>query len=136
VIVVDTGVLLSAVSSTDRHHRECAELLTSHAGRLVTPALVIAETAWMIESVVGPAAEAAFVTSAANGELGIEDLDVNDYRRCAELIARYADLRLGLVDASVVAIAERLKLTVVATLNRRDFNVVRPKHCEAFELVP
>ncbi|MGA2211613.1 MAG: PIN domain-containing protein [Acidimicrobiales bacterium] len=136
MILVDTGVLLSAVSSTDRHHQKSADLLAAHAGQLVTPAPVIAETAWLIESVVGPAAEAAFVTSAANGELGIEDLDANDYRRCAELIERYADLGLGLVDASVVAIAERLNLTVVATLNHRDFNVVRPKHCAAFELLP
>jgi predicted nucleic acid-binding protein len=97
---------------------------------------VIAETAWMIESVVGPAAEAVFVTAAANGELGIEDLEADDYRRCAELIKRYADLRLGLVDASIVAIAERLNLTVVATLYHRDFNVVRPNHCAALELLP
>ena len=98
--------------------------------------MVIAETAWMIESVVGPTAEAAFVASAANGELGVEDLEADDYRRCAELIERYADLGLGLVDASVVAVAERLGVTVLATLNRRDFTVVRPRHCEAFELLP
>ena len=136
MIVVDTGVLLAAVSSTDRHHRESAALLAAHAGQIVTPALVIAEAAWMIESVVGPSAEAAFVTSAANGELGIEDLTLNDYHRCAELIERYADLGLGLVDASVVAIAERKEVTVVATLNHRDFTVVRPRHCEALELLP
>ena len=136
MIVVDTGVLLAAVSSTDRHHTECSELLRAHVGELVTPTPVLAETAWMIESVVGPGAEAAFVNSAASGELGVEDLNADDYRRCAELIERYADLGLGLVDASVVVVAERLNLTVVATLNRRDFNVVRPKHCEAFELVP
>jgi uncharacterized protein len=136
VIVVDTGVLLAAVSSTDRHHRESAELLVEHAGSLVTPAMVIAETAWMIESIVGPTAEAAFVASAANGELGVQDLEADDYRRCAELIEHYADLGLGLVDASVVAVAERLGVTVLATLNRRDFTVVRPRHCEAFELLP
>jgi predicted nucleic acid-binding protein len=136
VIVVDTGVLLAAVSSRDRHHRESAEVLAAHAGELVTPALVIAETSWMIESVMGPQAESAFVTSVANGELGVEDLGTDDYRRCAELIAQYADLGLGLVDASVVAVAERLGLTTVATLNRRDFLVVRPNHCEALELLP
>jgi predicted nucleic acid-binding protein len=136
VIVVDTGVLLAAVSSRDRHHRESAEVLAAHAGELVTPALVIAETSWMIESVMGPQAESAFVTSVANGELGVEDLGTDDYRRCAELIAQYADLGLGLVDASVVAVAERLGLATVATLNRRDFLVVRPNHCEALELLP
>jgi hypothetical protein len=53
-----------------------------------------------------------------------------------ELIETYADLGLGLVDASVVTIAERLSIATIATLNHRDFSVVRPRHVEAFELVP
>lgn len=52
------------------------------------------------------------------------------------VVDTYADLGLGLVDASVIAIAERLKVTTIATLNHRDFTVVRPAHCEAFELLP
>lgn len=53
-----------------------------------------------------------------------------------ELIETDADMGLGLVDASVVAIAEGLRITTVATLNRRDFTVVRPGHGEALELIP
>jgi hypothetical protein len=45
-------------------------------------------------------------------------------------------MRLDLIDASLVAVAERLRLTTLATLNRRDFTVVRPRHAEAFELLP
>ena len=136
MILVDTGVLLAAVNSKDQHHRESADLLDAHVGQLVTPATVVAETSWMIESLVGPAAKAAFVSSVAEGQLGVEGLGADDYRRCAALMEQYADLGLGLVDASVVTIAERLNLTTVATLNQRDFRVVRPRHCEAFELVP
>ena len=62
MIVVDTGVLLAAVNSKDRQHREAADLPTEQARQLVTPATVIAETSWMIEAVIGPAAEAAFVS--------------------------------------------------------------------------
>lgn len=58
-----------------------------------------------------------------------------DWVRAAELIRQYADMRLGLVAASVVAIAERLGVTTIATLDRRDFAVVRPAHCDGFELV-
>jgi predicted nucleic acid-binding protein len=53
-----------------------------------------------------------------------------------ELVARYADLRLGILDASVVAVAERSGVTTVATANRRDFVVVRPRHVASFELLP
>lgn len=54
----------------------------------------------------------------------------------AELAERYADLGLGGTDASVVAIAERLGIDKIATLDRRHFSVVRPRHVEAFTLLP
>lgn len=90
----------------------------------------------MIESRLGPPAEAAFVTSIATGELTVIELTPADWARCAELIDAYTDLGLGLVDASVIAIAERLGVTTIATMNHRDFAVVRPTHCAAFELIP
>jgi predicted nucleic acid-binding protein len=54
----------------------------------------------------------------------------------AELVGQYADLGLGGVDASLVAVAERLDVREIATLDRRDFTVVRPAHCDGFELLP
>ncbi|GAB3997711.1 hypothetical protein GCM10029992_21470 [Glycomyces albus] len=56
--------------------------------------------------------------------------------RIAELVERYADLPLGAVDASVVALAERLDIREVATIDHRHFNIVRPAHAEAFSLLP
>ena len=59
-----------------------------------------------------------------------------DLERIVQLVDTYIDLPLGGTDASVVAIAERLGQTRIATLDRRHFSIVRPKHCEGFELVP
>ena len=70
------------------------------------------------------------------GELTVVDITADDYVRVVELIRRYADLGLGFVDASLIAIAERLGVTTIATLDRRDFTVVRPVHCDGFELIP
>ena len=64
----------------------------------------------------------------------LADLTVGDLT--AELDAAYPDLNLGLVDASVIALSERLGETKVATLDRRDFSVVRPRHCDALRLLP
>lgn len=61
---------------------------------------------------------------------------VADWLRIAELVARYRDLPLGTVDASVVTAAERLGITEIATLDRRHFTVVRPVHVGAFTLLP
>jgi len=71
-----------------------------------------------------------------DGRLLPIELTTADWQRVAELIKTYADLGLDLIDASLVAVAERLHLTAIATLNHRDFRVVRPAHAEAFELLP
>ncbi|HEY8200757.1 MAG TPA: PIN domain-containing protein [Actinomycetota bacterium] len=63
-------------------------------------------------------------------------MQAGDWLRVAELVSRYRDLPLGTVDASVVAAAERLQATTIATLDRRHFSVVRPAHVSAFELLP
>lgn len=90
----------------------------------------------MIAAVLGPATEAAFIASVAAGDFTITDLTANDWQRVAELVEQYADMDLGTVDAAVIAIAERLNVTTLATINPRDFRVVRPIHCDAFELLP
>jgi len=66
----------------------------------------------------------------------VEALTPGDWERVAELVDTYADLHLGGVDASLIALAERLDLREIATLDRRHFTVVRPRHIEAFELLP
>jgi len=136
VLFVDTGPLVATADSDDAHHSECRELLESHPGPLVTNAMVIAEATYLIDRQLGPEAEAALYDSINDGALRVEGFVSEDWSRIAELVHTYASLRLGGTDASVVALSERLGITTIATLNHRDFTVVRPRHVEAFELVP
>ena len=93
----------------------------------------------MIDRFLGPAAEAAFLDSIGFGpahRFQLADLVDADLRRMAELVRRYADRRLGGTDASVIALCERLSVATVATMNRRDFANVRPRHVTALVIVP
>ena len=135
-ILVDTGVLLGAIDADDAAHDDCASLLGLHAAGLLVPITVLAEAAWQLEHNVGVDAEAALLDAVIAGELTVVAIEPSDFVRSVELIRRYSDLGLGLVDASVVAIAERLGIVTIATLDRRDFTVVRPSHCDAFQLIP
>jgi len=90
----------------------------------------------MIESRLGPTAESAFVAAIATGRITVIDLSAALYQRCVDLIDTYADLGLGLVDASLIAAAEHHDQTRLATLNHRDFTVVRPNHTDTFQLIP
>lgn len=134
--IVDTGVLLAAADTDDVDHPRCSDLLREHRGELLVPAPVIPETSWQIERNLGPRSEAAFLHLITGEQLQVIDLTLADWARCITLIETYEALGLGLVDASVIAVAERLELTTIATLNHRDFAVVRPAHCAGFELVP
>lgn len=100
------------------------------------PILVVTEVVYMLETRLGVEAEVRFLGDLASGALVPVPVDAADWLRIAELVARYGDLPLGTVDASIVAAAERLRIADVATLDRRHFTVVRPMHVEAFRLVP
>jgi predicted nucleic acid-binding protein len=111
-------------------------LLEAHRGPLVTTPLVVTEAGWLIRSQLGIAAETVIYRSIGNGELSVETLTLEDWDRIAELVDTYADIGLDAADASIIAIAERLNQTTIATLDERDFRIVRPSHVESFELLP
>lgn len=137
MLVVDTGVLLAVADSDEPDHDACDELLASRRpADLLVPTPVVVEPSWLIESRLGASAEATFLRSIADEELTRIDLTEADWERALQLIETYADLGLGPVDASVVAVAERYGASEIATLNHRDFRVVRPRHVDAFELLP
>jgi len=114
--------------------RPLRALLETAEGPLLVPGTVIVEVCWLVEE--RPDIEAAFLESIAAGEFERAPITTADLTRMAELVRTYADLPLGAVDASVVAVAERLELADVATLDRRHFTVVRPRHAYALNLLP
>jgi uncharacterized protein len=117
----------------------CVRLFSDmHAARreLLVPTTVAAEVGYLLAREAGPQVESLFLQSPADGDFSAVELTASDYARMAELVARYDDLPLGTTDASVIATAERLKLSEVATLDRRHFTVMRPEHVDTLTLLP
>ena len=139
MILVDTGPLVAAAIVNQTDHRSCVDLFTGlrlQGETLLVPASVVAETAFLLEKFGGVRAEAAFIRALARRDFVAVDLLDEDYARMAELIEQYQSLPLGTTDASVIALAERYAITEIATLDRRHFNIVRPRHIDAFTLLP
>ena len=107
MLIVDTGVLVAATDRDDPDHATCARLLQNETEPLITTAMVIAETAYLLDRELGPQAEATLYQSITDGELTVEALTLKDWQRVHHLVVQYADLRLGGTDASLVALAER-----------------------------
>jgi predicted nucleic acid-binding protein len=92
---------------------------------LIVPTLVITEVTYLLSTRLGVDPEVRFLGDLAAGNLIVEPVAASDWMRIAELVMRYGDLPLGTVDASVIATAERLGTTDIATVDRRHFTVVQ-----------
>ncbi|HEY6279036.1 MAG TPA: PIN domain-containing protein [Streptosporangiaceae bacterium] len=136
MLLCDTGVLLAAGNIKDQAHEACVELLRHAEGPLLVPSPVLGEIGYLLQSRVGPQAEVTFLKSFGGDGFTIAELNSADMPRIAELVETYIDLPLGIVDAAVIAIAERLNLPEVATIDHRHFSVVRPRHVPALTILP
>lgn len=133
-LVCDANVIIAALDLQDAQHSRCATLL--EGGGTTIPAPAIVEIDWVTRTRGTAGAMDALLASIDRREVLVVNLDEEDYRRVRFLQHQYADLPLEFVDAAVVAIAERLEQTRVATLDRRHFSIIKPLHVPAFELVP
>ncbi|HYZ30299.1 MAG TPA: hypothetical protein VE570_14650 [Thermoleophilaceae bacterium] len=135
-LILDTGPLLAAMDRSDRDHSACAHLLSSTGEQLVIPAPILPELDYWFHKGMGPDALTGLLAEIAAGVFRVEELKARDYERVAELLDQYIDLRVGFVDAAVLAVVERLGEPKLATLDRRHFSIMRPRHVDAIELLP
>lgn len=97
---------------------------------------MLVEVDYFIHQRLQPAQRLALLDDISSGAYRIEDLQPGDYRRVRELCDRYADSDIGFVDAAVLAIVERLNEPKLATLDRRHFGLMRPRHVDSLQLLP
>ena len=133
-VLVDTGILYALADADDRWHDPASAWLEDVSELLIVSVTALPEVASLLHTRLGAAAELAFVQSLSAGELEVEDLRRTDLTRCSEMMRRYPEI--GFVDASIVAMAERLRIEGIATTDRRHFEIIRPKHTRAFTLLP
>jgi uncharacterized protein len=135
-LVLDTGPLLAALDEADPDHEPCATLIIGAGDELVVPSLVLSELDYWCHERLTADVWLAFLEDVLEGAYSVADPTHDDLERCLEIQRDYADLEVGVVDASVMALVERLGEPKLATLDRRHFATMRPRHVEALELLP
>lgn len=135
-LILDTGPLLAALDAADPDHARCASLLTAATEDLVVPLLVLAELDYWCAERLPASAWLTFLDDVLAGVYRPEPPTTTDLARARELQQTYGDLALGVVDATVIALAERLREPRIATLDHRHFGTVRPAHVPGFLLLP
>ncbi|MGH8603945.1 MAG: type II toxin-antitoxin system VapC family toxin [Gammaproteobacteria bacterium] len=131
MIVADTGALVALIDADDQHHEFVRNFFERDPDAWLVPWAVLPEVDYLISAHVGDEAAYALMTDLCEGIYLIDWGVPSDLERARDLNHRYRSLRLGLVDAVVIAVAERLKAEAIVTLDLRDFGAVdirgRPK---------
>lgn len=134
--ILDTSFVLALTNARDDAHAACGRALAQERESLVAPQAILPEIGWLVSSRLGSKAEAAFFAALSSTGWTLEPLVSADFARVTELLVTYQGANLGFVDAAIVAIAERLGVRTLYTLDRRHFAIVRPRHIDGFTLAP
>jgi predicted nucleic acid-binding protein len=135
-IIADTGFIVAHNNVNDAHHSPCLALYEKYSGAILVPQSILAEVGYLLRQVRGNRRVANFLRQLPASKYKIIPLELEDLARTADILEQYHDSRLDFVDASIVAIAERMNITRILTLDQRDFGIVRPRHADYFELLP
>ncbi|MEP6917800.1 MAG: PIN domain-containing protein [Acidobacteriota bacterium] len=126
-IVVDTGAMVALLDGSEDNHPVMNELYFENPDAWILPWAILPEVDYLVAAHLGAKAQEAFLADLADGAFSVDwggDADLTVARR---ICTRYRALRLGLVDAAVIATAERLKASAIATLDLRHFGAVAIK---------
>ena len=134
MIIADTGAIVALIDGDDRHHETLLDLFNEDPVRWLLPWAILPEVDYLVAKYLGNPTEQVFVSDLSRSLYRVDWGADSDLGRADELIRQYRDLNLGLVDAIVMAVAERTKAQAIATLDERHFGAV--VLCGAPRLLP
>jgi uncharacterized protein len=127
VILADTSAIIALMDGREAHHAQVLDCYNETATEWILPAAILPEVDYHIAKRLGEPTQIAFVRDLAEARYVVEWGETKDMIRARELLERYRSLRIGLVDALVIAVAERLRVRAIATLDARHFGAVKIK---------
>jgi predicted nucleic acid-binding protein len=131
-LICDTGALVDYLVKNAPDHQRFRHAIDRARTRYV-PGLVLAEVDYFLRG--ERRAMRAFMDDLATGAFTYAPPAAEQLARAMEIDRRYDDLGLGLVDASVVVLAEDVGIRRLATRDVRHFAAVHLRDGSAFELV-
>lgn len=133
--LLDTGFLLALLDADDKLHDVCKQALLTQSKPLL-PDVVLPELAYMVLRELGYPTLIQFMDSVNGGELELIKMTASDLKRTTEILSQYADSKIDFVDCAIAAIAERLNIQTILTVDKRHFQLFRPRHCSFFTIFP
>ncbi len=136
MIVVDTSGLLAALFPDQRHHAECARILTEREGPFLLSPFVLAELDYLVAKLAHVENELRLLREVISGAYTLTPFSGDDVQEASQVIEQYADFQIGLADASIVVLARRHRTREVLTLDERHFRALTGPEGQPFRILP
>jgi uncharacterized protein len=134
--ILDISFLMATVDIKDKNYERVLDVIVNLKEVLVLPTTVLPEVCHLLTSRLGYPTTKQVLTELGNSNVIIEGINKTDLKRVTEILTRYADSELDFVGATIIAIAERMNIAKILTLDKHIFSIINPQHCTAFEIFP
>jgi predicted nucleic acid-binding protein len=131
-VIADTGAIYALMDEDDRWHREARRVLEEKKLEVILPSTTLPEICYLANKYLGVEAELRFLKSIVEGEIKVEEVSIKDYRSALKYMEKYRDINIGFVDATVIAVAERLSIYVLFSIDKRHFSRIKTKRGNLF----
>lgn len=135
-VLVDTSFLYAVLEPHEKQHAVARAIYLDSPQNLLFPSVGTTELTYLANRLGGTPAVVEALIVLHQSSIVIIEPTREDYERIIAILRKYHDSRIDFVDACIMALAERLKVTRILTFDRRDFGLYRPAHVESFELLP
>lgn len=136
MILLDTSGLLAAMFSDQADHGACRQALEDAVPPLVLSPFVLAELDYLVGRLAGVDAELSLLAEVSEGAYELAEFRRADVARARQVAEQHRDLQIGLADASLVVLSERIGTLDVLTLDQRHFRIVTGAGGRPFRLLP
>ncbi len=133
--IADSSFVVALAIQSEKYHSDCRAVYERESV-IALPQSTLNEVAFLLHSRYDNRAVIHFLRQLPTSKYRLVELTPPDLARTMLILQKYADTRVDFVDATIAAVAERMNITRILTLDRRDFGLIRPKHIQQFELLP
>ncbi len=133
-VLADTSGIIALLNRKDCHHESVLKVIESED--IIIPSVILPEVDYLSTKYLGNLAFSVFMEDLLGGYFSYLSVETRDLQRALEIMNQYKDVYLGIVDSSIVSLAERYEIRKILTLDRRHFSLIKPKKINYFELLP
>lgn len=135
-VLVDSSFLIALFDTNSKQYAQAQFLFRRVDRKLWVPQVALTEVAYMLEQRLGNKIVESFLFIVSSGRINLVSVVPSDIQRVHEIRIKYTSSRFDFVDCCIMALAERLDIQTIYTLDKRDFTIYDPPHCEVFEILP